>query len=62
MDDTSIILILTIGTTFLGLMLKFAFKSKCDSVNICFGCLTVHRAVDQELNDTIDNVDIPEKV
>ena len=55
MDDQTIIIILGIGTGFLGLMLRYAFKSKCDSVNCCFGCLNIHREVEQEDNDIEKN-------
>ena len=47
-DSTTLILILTISTGFLGLLLKYSFKSKCDSVNLCCGCIKVHREVSKE--------------
>lgn len=50
MDDTSVILLLTIGTTFLGLVLRYAFKSKCDTINCCYGMLKIHRQVTEENN------------
>lgn len=29
------------------------YKSKCDKVNLCYGCLEIHRAVEIEIaNDT----------
>ena len=49
--STDVILILTISTTFLGIVLRVAFKSKCDQVSCCFGCLKVHRKVEQESRD-----------
>jgi hypothetical protein len=51
MDDQTIIIILGIGTGFLGLMLRYAFKSKCDRVICCFGLINIHREVEQEIND-----------
>jgi hypothetical protein len=48
MDDTTIVLVLTIGITFTTIVLRYAFKSKCDSVSICYGLLHVHRDVEQE--------------
>ena len=51
MEDQTIIIILGIGTGFLGLMLRYAFKSKCDRVNCCFGLLNIHREVEQEDRD-----------
>jgi hypothetical protein len=51
MNDQTLIVILGIGTGFLGLMLRYAFKSKCDRVNCCFGLLAIHREVEQEDRD-----------
>jgi hypothetical protein len=51
MDDQTIIIILGIGTGFLGLVLRYTFKSKCDRVNCCFGLVAIHREVDQEDRD-----------
>ena len=51
MDDQTIIIILGIATGFLGVMLRYAFKSKCDRVNCCFGLLNIHREVEQEAID-----------
>jgi hypothetical protein len=51
MEDQSIIIILGIGTGFLGLMLRYAFKSKCDRVSCCFGLMAIHREVEQEDRD-----------
>lgn len=51
MDDQTIIIILGIGVSFLGLIIRYAFKSKCDRVDLLFGCLSIHREVDQEEKD-----------
>lgn len=51
MNDQSLIIILGISTGFLGLMLRYAFKSKCDRVNCCFGLVKIHREVEQEDRD-----------
>ena len=51
MDDQTLIIILGISTGFLGVMLRYAFKSKCDRVNCCFGLVAIHREVDQEEKD-----------
>jgi len=38
-------------------VLKYAFKSKCDNISICFGMFTVHRAVELEtVDETKDNI------
>ena len=55
MNDQTLIIILGIGTGFLGLMLRYAFKSKCDRVNLCCGFVNIHREVEQEEND-IENI------
>ena len=51
MNDQTLIIILGIGTGFLGVMLRYAFKSKCDRVNCCFGLMSIHREVEQEERD-----------
>lgn len=48
MDDTSVILIITIGTGFLGLIVRYCFRSKCSDVTICNGLIKFHRVVEQE--------------
>ena len=48
MDDTSIILIITIGTGFLGLIVRYCFKSKCRTINLGYGLILVNRDVEQE--------------
>jgi len=55
MEDQTLIIILGIATAFLGLTLRYAFKSKCDRVGCCFGLLTVHREVEQEDKDFEQN-------
>ena len=51
MEDQTLIIILGISTGFLGLMLRYAFKSKCDRVICCFGLVKIHREVEQEDRD-----------
>jgi small neutral amino acid transporter SnatA (MarC family) len=36
---------------FLGSLVKYAFKSKCDNVNLCCGLVNIHRAVELEVSD-----------
>jgi hypothetical protein len=31
-----------------GLLVRYTFRSKCDNVTICFGCVRVHRVVELE--------------
>lgn len=49
-DTPSLIVIITICSGVAGLLIRYTFKSKCDQVSICFGCLKIHREVDQENN------------
>lgn len=49
MDATTIVIILTIGTTFLGVVIRYSFKSKCDQVSLLWGCLNIHREVSREI-------------
>lgn len=42
----------TIGTMtfgFLALVIKTALASKCDNLDLCFGCIKIHRAVELEV-------------
>jgi hypothetical protein len=42
----------TIGTMtfgFLALVIKTALASKCDNLDLCFGCIKIHRAVELEI-------------
>jgi hypothetical protein len=47
-DTPSLIVIIGICSGVAGLLIRYTFKSKCDQVSICFGCLKVHREVNQE--------------
>jgi hypothetical protein len=33
---------------FLGIVLRYAFLSKCDNVSLCFGLIKIHRVVQIE--------------
>jgi hypothetical protein len=48
MQDTSIILIITIGTGFLALICRYCFRSKCSDITLCNGVVRIHRAVELE--------------
>ena len=48
------IFFISIGTTlflFLGTLVKYGFRSKCDSVKMCCGLIEVHRKVELETSD-----------
>lgn len=51
MNSTDIILFSTIMSGIIGLLLRYAFKSKCDTVNLCCGFIQIHRDIDKE-NET----------
>ena len=35
----------------IGLLVRYAFRSKCDNINLCFGCINIHRKVELELEE-----------
>jgi hypothetical protein len=50
-DDFNSVFFITVGTMvfgFLGIVLRYAFLSKCDNVSICFGLVKIHRVVQIE--------------
>ena len=48
MQDAIIITLATIGSALVGLIIRYSFRSKCEDVNCCFGCLKFHRDVKSE--------------
>jgi len=45
---------ISIGTTiflFLGTLVKYGFRSKCDNIELCYGLIKVHRRVELESSD-----------
>ena len=48
MDDTIIITLATISSALIGLIIRYTFKSKCEDVTCCFGCLKFHRDINAE--------------
>lgn len=41
-------LIIASSAATIALVVKFALLSKCDSVNLCWGCCSIHRNTSQE--------------
>jgi hypothetical protein len=35
----------------LGLLIRYSFKSKCSDINILWGCLSIHREIDEEIKE-----------
>ena len=56
-DGITIITLSTIILGCLGMSLKLIFKSKCTSINMCYGMCRIKRAVqfETEINDIIPN-------
>ena len=48
MEDAIIITLATIGSALIGLIIRYSFRSKCEDVNLCFGCLKFHRDIRSE--------------
>jgi hypothetical protein len=48
------LIVATSGAT-IALIVKFALLSKCDSVNLCWGCCAIHRNTSQELPPPTEN-------
>ena len=48
MQDAIIITLATIGSALIGLIIRYSFRSKCEDVNCCFGCLKFHRDIKSE--------------
>ena len=46
----------TFAGGFLLALFAIAYKSKCDKVNLCWGMIDIHRAVDIELQEDVRNV------
>lgn len=43
---------LSLGTMVLGslaICLRYAYQSKCENINICFGLLNIHRNIEAEV-------------
>jgi len=47
-DPILIAILATLATGFAGLLLKYAFRSKCTDVNILWGCCRIKRDTDAE--------------
>ena len=43
--------IATMVFTCFAIVIKTALASKCDNLNLCFGCIQIHRRVELERND-----------
>jgi hypothetical protein len=66
-DSFNDVFFITAGTMlfgFFGILLRYAFLSKCDNVSICYGLIKIHRVVqiEEELPNEEGKVEEEEKV
>lgn len=62
-DEFNSVFFTGIATMFLagiGLLVRYAFRSKCDNINFCFGCISIHRRVELEVTEADENEYQPE--
>ena len=45
------------GGGFILAVIALAYKSKCQTVNLCFGCLEIHRNVEVELQEDMKRIE-----
>jgi len=57
-DDAFWLTLAGIIVGLIGVLIRFCFLSKCDNVSICFGILKIHRAVELEMPNVEDDVEI----
>lgn len=51
MNDGLIYSMTTLGIGLIGLIIRYAFKSKCTDVSICCGLINIHRNIEQEIEE-----------
>lgn len=61
-DAVFFITVITIITGFLGLVIKFCLKSKCENIVICYGFLNIKRRVDLEVEEEMKEIELKEEV
>ena len=60
MQTYDAVFFVSVGTLvigFLGLVIKYCLKSKCENVKLCFGFVEIHRRVDLETQYEIHEID-----
>ena len=43
-------------------VVALAYKSKCDKLNLCYGCIEVHRNVEVEMEADLHRMEAPREV
>ena len=66
MDTYDAVFFISIGSMiigFMGLLIKYCLKSKCEHFNLCFGLLKIDRRVDLEVQEEMSRIEhgIPEE-
>lgn len=51
MNDTLVYGLGSLGVGLLALLIKYAFKSKCTDVSVCFGLVHIQRDIVQEIEE-----------
>ena len=46
------------GGGFILAVIALMYKSKCDRVKLCFGCIDIHRDVEVELQEDMKKMDV----
>jgi hypothetical protein len=57
LSETFYVGLYTFAGGFILALFAIAYKSKCDKVNVCFGCLEIHREVNVELQNDMKKLD-----
>lgn len=60
MQTYDAVFFVSVGTLvigFLGLVIKYCLKSKCENVKLCFGFIEIHRRVDLETEVEMHEID-----
>ena len=62
MDEAIIITLATIFSALIGLIIRYSFRSKCEDVNCCFGCVKFHRDVRSEKAEEVNTQESSEEI
>ena len=63
MDPSLTYGLVSMGAGVIILLIRYTFKSKCSDVSLCYGLITIHREIEQEIeeqkmekNDSLKNI------
>ena len=60
-DAVFFVTIGTLLTGFFGLVIKYCLKSKCEHISFCWGCFSINRRVDLEVQEEIKELELASK-